>query len=457
MTRIQSHDPAHPARVVGDVAALDERSAERWIERTRAAGRPWAHDAAARVADLNAWAAAIEADATDLSILVATEVGKPIVEARGEVSRAVAILRYYAQHALDDTGVAYPAGPDARLWVERRPRGLVLAVTPWNFPLAIPMWKVAPALASGNAVLLRPSSAAIGTAERLVGLARDCLPEGVLTLLPVSHDLTNGLIAAGRIDAVSFTGSVDVGRALSVIAARAGVPIQAELGGQNAAVVLSDADPGRVAAMVVSAAMAFAGQKCTATSRIIVTDEVSVPFIEALVASVEGLAVGDPLVESTIVGPVISAASRAAFEAAIGDTTDGTTVLAVARAAAKEGHFVEPTLVSVEGDQGRLMQEEIFGPVAAVMVVADDDAAVAAANGTRFGLVAAVYGRDQGRAEEVADRLNVGMVRINAPTTGVDYHAPFGGERDSSYGPREQGPDARAFYTTTRTVLSKRS
>jgi acyl-CoA reductase-like NAD-dependent aldehyde dehydrogenase len=454
--RIQSWDPARPSDLVGDIEALDGESTDRLIVQARAVGPAWSLDGPGRVAALTAWASSIEGDAASLAILLSREVGKPIVEARAEVARGVSILRYYAQHALDEIAVAYPAALDSRLWVQRRPRGLVLAVTPWNFPVAIPMWKLAPALASGNTAFLRPSSAAIATAHRLVELAVDRLPEGVLALAPIGHDLTGSLIESRRIDAVSFTGSVEVGRSLAVVSARAGVPIQAELGGQNAAIVLADADFPAAATMIVGAAMAYAGQKCTATSRVIVTQPAAGPLIDALVAAVESLVVGDPRGESTVVGPVISGSSRAAFERAVTAAveTDGS-ILAVASRPKGDGHYVEPTLVKVGSDLVQLMQEEIFGPVAAVMVAADDDEAVSIANGTSFGLVAAVYGGDITRAERTAERLEVGMVRINAPTTGVDYHAPFGGDRDSSYGPREQGKDARDFYTSTRTVLSR--
>jgi acyl-CoA reductase-like NAD-dependent aldehyde dehydrogenase len=255
-----------------------------------------------------------------------------------------------------------------------------------------------------------------------------------------------------RVDCVSFTGSVSVGHQVAVAATRRGIPSQAEMGGLNASIVLSDADPQRAATVIAGAAMGYAGQKCTATSRAIVVGDPG-PFTEALVAAVQGLAVGDPAEEGTVVGPVISdQARRRVVEAAEEAVASGGKLLTGGKDAADTGWFVAPTLVNGLRPEARLAQEEVFGPIAVVLAVADEDEAVRVANGVRYGLVGSVFTRDLDRALRLAGRLDTGMIRVNAPTSGVDYLAPFGGEKDSSFGPREQGKAARDFYTSTRTI-----
>jgi alpha-ketoglutaric semialdehyde dehydrogenase len=248
------------------------------------------------------------------------------------------------------------------------------------------------------------------------------------------------------------TGSVSVGHQVAVAATGRGIPSQAEMGGLNASIVLSDADPQRAAGVIAGAAMGYAGQKCTATSRAIVVGDPG-PFTEALVAAVQGLAVGDPAEEGTVVGPVITDhARRRVVEAAEEAVASGGRLLTGGKAAGGSGWFVAPTLVDGLSPQARLAQEEVFGPIAVVLAVADEDEAVRVANGARYGLVGSVFTRDLDRALRLAQRLDTGMIRVNAPSSGVDYLAPFGGEKDSSYGPREQGKAARDFYASTRTI-----
>jgi len=449
---LQSRSPQRPDDLVVEVEEADAGAAAAAVERARAAGGRWAAASALeRSAALVAAADALAGAADEVTDLVVREVGKPLTEAAAETGRGIGILRYYAQQALDSDGETYPGpSPAALLLSRRRPRGVAGLVTPWNFPVAIPLWKAAPALAFGNAVTLKPSPEATGVALRLAELLGPALPEGLFQVLPGGAETGTAMLEA--VDCISFTGSVAVGHQVAVAATERGIPSQAEMGGLNASIVLADADPERAAGVVAGAAMGYAGQKCTATSRAIVVGDPG-PFTEALVAAVEGLAVGDPAEEATVVGPVITEpARRRVVEAAEEAAAGGGRLLTGGKAGDGAGWFVAPTVVDGLAPDARLAQEEVFGPIAVVLAVADEDEAVRVANGVRYGLVGSVFTRDLDRALHLAARLDTGMIRVNAPTSGVDYLAPFGGEKDSSFGPREQGKAARDFYTSTRTI-----
>ncbi|WP_253887589.1 aldehyde dehydrogenase family protein [Actinokineospora diospyrosa] len=420
-----STSPQAPNDVVIDVPEGDAVGA---VTRARAAQREWVTTGpAVRAAALDAVADAVAG--SDLAALIVREVGKPITEAKGEVARAVAILRYYAQQAFDPIGETYPGG---LAFTVRRPRGVAGLITPWNFPLAIPVWKAAPALAFGNAAVIKPSPDATACALRLAELAAGHLPEGLFAVVPGGADVGTALV--GSADVVSFTGSGAVGRQVAVAAAGRGIPAQCEMGGLSASIVLPDADIERAAADIAYSAMGFAGQKCTATKRVIV---VGSDAREALVSAVNALRIGDPNDPTTAIGPVISAAARQRVVAAGGSEVDG------------DGWFVRPTLV---GPGSRLDREEVFGPIATVTEVADIDAAITLANATDYGLVTALYTADLAAALSYVERCESGQVKVNMPTAGVDFHLPFGGERGSGYGGKEQGKAAAAFYTLSRTV-----
>jgi acyl-CoA reductase-like NAD-dependent aldehyde dehydrogenase len=451
MSVIESRSPQARDDLVVSAAAADGDAVDRAVSVAREQARAWAAAPASERADaLGRAAVAIEAAADELVALIVREVGKPVTEARGEVARAVGILRFHGHAALMPDGETHPtlppSAPTALTLSRRRPRGVAGLITPWNFPLAIPLWKAAPALAYGNAVVLKPSPEATATALRLAELVAPCLPAGLLHVLPGGQAAGEQLVA--RADVVSFTGSTAVGRDVARRAVDRGVPVQCEMGGLNASIVLPDADVEAVARVVASSAMGFAGQKCTATSRVIVVGDPD-PFTEALVAAVEQLVVGDPADPSTVVGPVISASSRDAVVAA---AAEGGRVLTGGVALERDGHFVAPTVVTGVGPDALLARREVFGPIAAVLPVATSAEAAALDGAVDYGLVTSVFTKDLDAALAFAERLASGMVRINQPTSGVDFHTPFGGEGGSSIGPREQGLAARALYTSTHTI-----
>jgi alpha-ketoglutaric semialdehyde dehydrogenase len=448
-TSLNPHDPAD---VIGEWPEAGEAQVSAAVSRAAAAAREWAGVAApARAAALGGAADALAARAGEVTEAIIREVGKPRSEAVGEVARGVAILRYYAQAALLPDGQTIPAAAAGTLLLARhRPVGVTALITPWNFPVAIPLWKAAPSLAFGNAVLLKPAGSATGVALLLHEIVAPHLPGEVFQV--VLGDAVPGRALAGHpgVAAVSFTGSVPVGRDVVARVAARGGRVQAEMGGQNASIVLADADFGRAATAIAYAAMGYAGQKCTATSRILVEDAAYTEFRAALADTVEGLGVVGPGEDKTLVGPVISERARSSALAAV--AAGGGRVLTGGTALDAPGYYLAPTLVELDGPDGPLATDEVFAPVAALLRVPTPEAAVAIANGVRYGLVASVFTRDLGRALTLTGQLDAGMVRVNAPTSGVDYQAPFGGAKESSYGPREQGLAARDFYTETRTI-----
>lgn len=447
---IESRSPQRPSDIVITVAESSPDEVTRAVTRAQRAQRAWADSAATRSAALTAAADGVASAADELAALMVREVGKPLAEANGEVARSVSILRYYAQQVFDPIGALHAPSGRGLLYAVRRPRGVAGLITPWNFPLAIPLWKAAPALAFGNAVLLKPAPEATACALRLAEVLAPHLPDGLFHVLPGDAETGQAVVAGA--DVVSFTGSAAVGRTVAAAATARGIPVQAEMGGQNPAIVLQDADYGAAAFQIASAAAGFAGQKCTATKRVIVVGDVAA-FRDVLVTAVESLAVGDPADAGTAVGPVIDAAARDRVTgAARSAVSGGGRVLTGGRALDGDGFFVAPTLVEGVPADHVLACDEVFGPIALLQSAESIDAAVALANGVRYGLAAAVYTSHLGTALDISNRLEAGVIKVNAPTSGVDFYLPFGGEKDSSLGPREQGKAAREIYTSTHTV-----
>jgi len=454
--QISSTNPADPSDVIGTFVPGGGIDVDRAVTAAAAAAPGWAGTAGQTRADaLSRVAARVEARAEELAGLIRREVGKPIVEARGEVARTAAILRYHAQAALDPDGETYPpADGRSLLMTRRRPRGVVGLITPWNFPLAIPAWKLAPALAYGNACVWKASPLSPACAEALMGCLELELPADVVRLVQGGADAGVALAGHAGLGAISFTGSAAAGASVARQAADRGIAAQCEMGGQNASIVLADADVELAAAIIARAAMGYAGQKCTATSRVVAERGVADDVRDALVAEVEGLVVEDPSDPGCEVGPLITGDARAAAVAAVErGVAAGGRLLTGGTALSGGGHYLAPALLDVTDPTSELAQEEVFAPVAAVLEARDAAHAVELTNGVRYGLSTSIFTRDLDHVIDLAGRIDTGLVRVNQPTSGVDLHAPFGGEKASGLGPREQGKAARDFYTSLRTIL----
>lgn len=444
---LTSRNPADPSDVLVSIPAPGAFATADAVERARAGQPGWlTGGAAARSAALGAVAAAIEAAADELAALAVREVGKPLAEARAEVARTVAIWRYYAQAPYEPSGAVHdPAVGPGLLLTRRRPHGVAGLITPWNFPFAIPSWKAAPALAAGNTVVLKPAPEATACARRLASLVEKALPAHVFTVLPGGAAEGNALVSTA--DVVSFTGSTTVGQAVARATTARGVPVQAEMGGLNAAIVLPDADIGQAAAHIAASIAGYAGQKCTATSRVIAVGAALDPLREALSEALRAVTVGDPADPSTVCGPLINEHARDQVSAA----WDGLSVLAGGTVPGLPGWYATPTLVEKVSPGHRLLCEEVFGPIAALLPADDLAHAVRITNSVPYGLVTSVHSTGLDTVLHGLDQLDTGMIRVNAPSTGVDFHLPFGGAKASSHGPREQGRAALEFYTSSRT------
>jgi aldehyde dehydrogenase (NAD+) len=455
---VPDRNPSDSEDIVGLVPAGSPEDVAAAVGSAAAAWPAWRGlTGPARAEHLYRWSAAIGAQQEALAQAMAREVGKPIGEARGEVGRCVAILRYYAGEAVREIGQVIPSQlPGTVQFTLRQPLGVVALITPWNFPAAIPLWKTAPALAFGNTVVLKPAEAASRMATLLAETAAAAgLPAGVFNVLLGSGSVIGDpLLNNSSVAAVSFTGSSGIGARVAAAAAARNIRYQTEMGGKNVAIVLPDADLDVAASLVANGAMRFAGQKCTATSRIVVDAGVEEPFLKKLRAQVEALPLGPVTDPASAVGPMVSDEARQSVVKTI--ARSGLTAM-TGGAAPKEpafsrGFFLAPTVISGVDPDSPLAQEELFAPVASVLRARDADEAIALANRTRFGLSASLFTRDIKSALTYIQRIEAGLVRVNGDTTGVDPHAPFGGMKGSSSGSREQGPAAREFYTEIKTV-----
>jgi aldehyde dehydrogenase (NAD+) len=418
---------------------------------------PWrALSGSARADALYRWGECIAQRAEELAQAMAHDVGKPIGEARGEVARATVICRYYAGEAVRDRGEVIPAqAADALQFTFHDPLGPVGLITPWNFPLAIPLWKAAPALAFGNTVVLKPSENSPAVSQLLAETSlAAALPPGVFNV--VHGDGTTGaaLLAHDGLRAISFTGSQAVGARVAAVAAARNIRAQMEMGGKNVVLVARDADLDRAALLTAAGAMRYAGQKCTATSRVIVDRAVESAFLERLTAAIDKLPLGPVTDPSCAVGPVITAASRDRILQALSEHSADTLWQQSLPDTAefRAGNWVAPRIVRLATPHVPLAVTELFGPVLGVLTADGLDDAIALANATPFGLSASLFTRDLSSALQYVRQIDVGLVRVNGDTTGVDPHAPFGGTKASSSGQREQGSAAREFYTEIRTI-----
>jgi acyl-CoA reductase-like NAD-dependent aldehyde dehydrogenase len=439
----------------GGPAVVDRAAAA-----AQAAFRSWASLPGAQRANVLYQTAQVLAERRqELGLLVAQEVGKPIGEAIQEVDRGVVILRYFAGEAVHPLGSVIPAQQAGSLqFTLRQPLGPVAVISPWNFPVAIPLWKIAPALAFGNTVIWKPAEVASAVATSLVqAFAAAGLPAGVLNLVLGKGSTTGSpLVAHTGVRAITFTGSNAVGMGIAEIAAKRNIKYQLEMGGKNATIVLADADLDQAARLIASGAMRYAGQKCTATSRTIVAEAVLEPFLERLKAVTSTLPLGPATDAATAIGPLIApdAVERVRGYAMSG-AASGTLIMG-GKAPEEErfgqGFFFEPTILVGVPSDAPVAQEEVFGPLLVVQPARSLEDAIALANGTSYGLSVSLFTRNLNAILAYLPTIECGMVRVNGDTTGVDPHAPFGGMRNSSSHSREQGPAAIEFFTEIKTV-----
>lgn len=398
-----------------------------------------------------------------LAATIVAEEGKLLADAAGEVRRAQAILRFHAGEAERTGGELADAAQVATLaFTRRRPLGVVALITPWNFPIAIPAWKLAPALAAGNAVVIKPASAAPGaTLGLLAALHEAGVPHDVAQVVLGGAEVGIALVEDPHVRAVSFTGSTVVGRKLAARLAPRDVRFQGELGGNNPLVVLADADPEEAVALACEGAFAAAGQKCTATRRLIVEQPLYEEVLQAFARRARSLRLGPGDQDGAQVPPLIDSA---AAEAVLGAVTQaralGAEVLAGGErpdGALRHGSFFAPTVIAHPQPGMRVLDEEVFGPVCAVLSARDLDHAIALANAVPFGLSASVCTKDLAGALYFVERCDAGMVHVNRPTPGADPHMPFGGLKGSTAsGWREQGSEALRFFSEQQTVYVHR-
>ncbi len=453
----EKHNPWRPAEVTGVFAASTADDARAAVDAAREAFPAWAAlPGPARAAFLFKAADAIEARVEQIANDMTAEMGKPLRESRLESARAASILRYAAGEAFRPAGEVYePSVANQTLYTRQRPLGVVGLITPWNFPVAIPVWKLAPALVYGNTVVLKLGYEAPRTGLHIAEcFAEAGLPAGVLNVLTgVGSKVGAELVSNREIRALSFTGSVAVGHAVRHEATARSCRVQLELGGHNPFVVLADAELDRAADAAFAGAFWSAGQKCTATRRILVQDSVYDTFREKLLARIAAGKVGDPANPATEVGPVVAAGPFDDVMAAIErGKAEGGTVAVGGERGDDEAYLIAPTVFENVADDAFLSCEEVFGPVTSLYRFATLDEALARANAVEFGLSAAIFTRDLHATQRFANELQAGILHVNSQTAGADVHVPFGGVKGSGWGPHEQGRAAREFYTETVTV-----
>ena len=452
-------NPSDLSDAIGEYAHGDEAQARAAVDAAAAAAPGWALSGVQMRADaLEQIAAEVLARRNELADLLAREEGKTLPEALAEVTRAGHIFRFFAGEALRIPGErlsSVRAGLDVE--ITREPIGVVGLITPWNFPIAIPAWKIAPALAYGNCVVFKPAELVPGSAWALAEIiSRAGLPPGVFNLVmgPGSR-VGQVLVSDVRVDAISFTGSVGTGERIIAAAAPRRAKLQLEMGGKNPLVVLDDADLDVAVNCALQGAFYSTGQRCTASSRFIVQKGILPAFTQALRARVQALVVDDARKSGTQIGPVVDESQlRIDMQYIELGRREGARLVCGGERVMrdKEGYYLQPALFTDAQPSMRIAREEIFGPVACVIAADSYEHALALANDTEFGLSAGICTTSLKYATHFKRHAQAGMVMVNTPTAGVDYHVPFGGRKGSSYGPREQGRYAADFFTCVKTA-----
>ena len=451
-------NPSDLSDVIGHYDRASEAQAQLAVEAARAALPAWSQSSVQfRSEMLEKVGLEILARKAELADLLAREEGKTLNDALGEVTRAGQIFKFFAAETVRIKGESLASTrPGVEVQITREAVGVVTVVTPWNFPIAIPAWKVAPALAYGNCVILKPADLTPGCAWALADIIhRAGAPAGVFNLVMGSGSKLGPVLMSRDIDAVSFTGSVGVGASILKTAAENHLKVQLEMGGKNPLLVLADADLDLAARVAFDGAYIATGQRCTASSRLIVEGSVHDAFVDKVTALIKAQVVDDARKAGTTIGPVVDGSQLATdlSYVDIAKAEGGRVVVGGERLKReKDGFYMGPALIVDTTPAMRINREEVFGPVASVIRVKDYDEGLAVANDTEFGLCAGVCTTSLKHATHFRKNAQTGMVMVNLPTAGVDYHVPFGGRKGSSYGPREQGAYAAEFYTTVKTA-----
>jgi aldehyde dehydrogenase (NAD+) len=454
-------NPSDVSDIIGQYAHASVSQVEEAIAAAKAAFPAWRSTTPQQRADvLDAIGTELLARRDEIGRLLAREEGKPLSNGVAETARAGQIFKFFAQEALRTEGVALASvRPGVEVTITREALGVVGLICPWNFPIAIPAWKIAPALAFGNCVVFKPADLVPGCGWTLVEIAsRAGLPKGTLNLVMGRGSVVGQAMLNSRdVNAISFTGSVGTGAKVAQACAARGAKFQLEMGGKNPLVVMADANLEAAVAGALDGAFFQTGQRCTASSRLIVQDSIHDAFVEKLIAAMQALKVDHALKDGTQMGPVVDEAQMAQDEDYIRIARDEGAKLAWGGERLNrdtKGFYLSPALFTETENAMRINREEVFGPVASVIRVKNYDEALSVANDTPFGLSAGIYTGSLKLASHFRRNSEAGMVMVNLPTAGVDYHVPFGGRKGSSYGAREQGRFAAEFYTSVKTAYT---
>lgn len=457
-SEIENRNPSDVSDLIGTYAQASASQLETALDAARSAQLIWRDTGIEkRYNALTAIGQEMMARSAELGELLSREEGKPRAEGVGEVYRAGQFFTYYAAETLRQIGdTADSVRDNIEIDIRREPVGVIGVISPWNFPIATASWKIAPALAFGNAVIWKPANLTPASAVAFAEIIeRQDLPNGLFNLVLGSGSLVGQhLVESGQVDAISFTGSVPVGRTIAA-AAQNFTKVQLEMGSKNALAIMDDCDLELAVSCALNGGFGSTGQKCTASSRLVVHERIHDAFVEKLVAGANALKVGHALEDGTQIGPVVSSDQLESNLEYIGiGKSEGASLVCGGDRLERstEGHYMAPAVFCGTDNAMRINREEMFAPIVSVIKVGSYEEALHSVNDTSFGLTSGIVTRSLSRATHFRRRARTGCVMVNLPTAGTDYHVPFGGRGDSSYGPREQGAYAKEFYTTVKTA-----
>ncbi|WP_400194898.1 alpha-ketoglutaric semialdehyde dehydrogenase GucD [Lysinibacillus telephonicus] len=456
----ESRNPANPSEIVGIVQKSSIEEVNEAFKVANIAHKSWARlSGPTRGEYLLKVSNILEERLEEIALTMTKEMGKTIAEAKGEAARGVAILRYYAGEGMRSVGDVIPSSDrDALMFTTRTSLGVVGVITPWNFPIAIPLWKIAPALIYGNTVVLKPANETSVTAAKIVECFDQAnVPKGVINLVTGSGAVIgDAMLSNPHIKAVTFTGSNTVGKQIGRQAFDRGIKYQLEMGGKNPVIVAGDADLDLAVEATINGGLKSTGQKCTATSRVIVHESIYEEFKEKLLSETAKITVGNGEQSSIWMGPCASASQLETVLSYIEvGKQEGAVLLQGGKRVEGEGYFVTPAIFENVTSEMRIAREEIFGPVLCLMKVSSIEEAIELANDSEFGLSASIFTTNIQKMLSFINEMDAGLVRINAESAGVELQAPFGGMKQSSSHSREQGRAAIEFFTSIKTVFVK--